>query len=329
MFKNIFKKNKKNKISNEIEKNEDFINKEYKSETIEDEKDYFEDLMNFIDNEENQEKEKKLIEEEIFPIEKKEKAYNYPNTQNSYFKNSYNDLFHDNLLIYGQENYFANQSIFRVIRENIRNGTGLIWFVNEHEFLNVSEMIKSDSEFFGYKDRVFTAFEIKEDFLEKALLLSHVYIVLQETKCYDDLSELKLDNYKLDFFKIEKTKSDFLPIILSSNIITENKTEKQIKELNKYNISFFIYADSIYNQGAIESYIHTIINHYLVLTDKIYQYEHIENSYIDDELNIHNETRITLVYDKELDKKIKEETKKMKPMESFFINKENIKYIKF
>ena len=195
MFKNIFKKNRNiqiDKILKEAKKSEkEFKNKENSNKI---EEDLFEDLEKSVDledlecileeetveekikkqneinesiiNEERKKEEEEKKEEELLKFTKKEKAYEYPNTQNSYFKNSSNDLFHDNVLIYGKEDYFANQSIFRVIKENLRNGTGLIWFVNESEFLNVSEMIKSDSEFFEYKDRVFTAFEIKESFLE-------------------------------------------------------------------------------------------------------------------------------------------------------------------
>lgn len=342
MFKNIFKKNREiqiDKILKEAKKSEkEFKNKENSNKIEENFFDNLEESVNLEDLEfmleedvnektikQNEEKKK----EEIFEFQKKEKAYDYPNTQNSYFKNSSNDLFHDNVLIYGEENYFSNQSIFRVIRENIRKGTGLIWFVNENEFLNVSEMIKSDSELFEYKDRVFTAFEVKEDFLENALLLSHIYIILKENTFEDDLRRLELYKDNLEFLKIKERDSDFLPIILSSNIIVEDNTQKQIKELNKYNISFLIYVKSLYNERAIKRYIGNVFNHFLILTKEIQRYKYIETSYIDDELDIHNEARITLVYDKELNEKIEKETKKMKPAESFFINKENIKYIKF
>ncbi len=353
MFKNIFKKNREiqiDKILKEAKKSEkEFKNKENSNKIEENFFDNLEESVNLEDlecileetveekiknqneinesiiNEIKNEEEK----EEIFEFQKKEKAYDYPNTQNSYLKNSGNDLFHDNVLIYGKENYFANQSIFRVIRENIRKGTGLIWFVNENEFLNVSEMIKSDSELFEYKDRVFTAFEIKEDFLENALLLSHIYIVLKENTFEDDLRRLELYKDNLEFLKIKERGSDFLPIVLSSNITVEDKIEEQIKELNKYNISFLIYAKSLYNDRTFKRYMNNIFNHFLILTKEIQRYKYIETSYIDDELDIHNEARITLVYDKKLNEKIEEETKKMKPAESFFINKENIKYIKF
>lgn len=354
MFKNIFKKDReisKNKIlieTNEEEKelkNNENYNEENKvlSEDFEDEDSFLDDIFFEEEKEEIDEKTrkqneinesiineiKKKEEEDLFKFTKKEKAYEYSNTQNSYFKNSNNDLFHDNVLIYGQENYFANQSIFRVIRENLRNGTGLIWFVNESEFLNVSEMIKSDSELFEYKDRVFTAFEIKEDFLENALLLSHIYIILKEDTFEDDLRKLELYKDNLDFLKIKERDSDFLPVVLSSNITVEDKIQEQIKELNKYNISFLIYVKSLYNDRTIKRYIGDVFNHFLILTKEIQRYKYIETSYIDDELDIHNEARITLVYDKKLNKKIEEETKKMKPAESFFINKENIKYINF
>lgn len=342
MFKNIFKKNREiqiDKILKEAKKSEkEFKNKENSNKIEENFFDNLEESVNLEDLEfmleedvnektikQNEEKKK----EEIFEFQKKEKAYDYPNTQNSYFKNSSNDLFHDNVLIYGEENYFSNQSIFRVIRENIRKGTGLIWFVNENEFLNVSEMIKSDSELFEYKDRVFTAFEVKEDFLENALLLSHIYIILKENTFEDDLRRLELYKDNLEFLKIKERDSDFLPIILSSNIIVEDNTQKQIKELNKYNISFLIYVKSLYNERAIKRYIGNVFNHFLILTKEIQRYKYIETNYINDELDIHNEARITLVYDKELNEKIEKETKKMKPAESFFINKENIKYIKF
>ena len=335
MFKNIFKKNRNiqiDKILKEAKKSEkEFKNKENSNKI---EEDLFEDLEKSVDledlecileeetveekikkqneinesiiNEERKKEEEEKKEEELLKFTKKEKAYEYPNTQNSYFKNSSNDLFHDNVLIYGKEDYFANQSIFRVIKENLRNGTGLIWFVNESEFLNVSEMIKSDSEFFEYKDRVFTAFEIKESFLENALLLSHIYIILKENTFEDDLRRLELYKDNLDFLKIKERDSDFLPIILSSNIIVEDKIQEQIKELNKYNISFLIYVKSLYNDRTIKRYIGNVFNHFLILTKEIQRYKYIETSYIDDELDIHNEARITLVYDKKLNEKIEE-----------------------
>lgn len=343
MFKNIFKKNKKvteNKILIEEENNKkQSLEKEDCNKNIENEEDVLSDIFYETDMvgeiKEQNEKNNSILEVEreleLKKIKlKKEKAYDYPNTKNSYFENSYtNDLQHDNLLIYGKENYFANQSIFRIIRENLRKGTGLIWFVSQKEFLNVSEMIKSDSEFFGYKNRVFTAFEIKEDFLEKALLLSHVYIVVKEKTFENDLNALNLNKTKLDFLNIKKQDSDFLPIILSSNIKIEDGAEEQIKELNKYNINFLIYIESLHNERAIDRYINGVFNNFLILTKELQLYKHIEDSYIDELFNIENEARVTLVYDKELNKKIEEEAKKMKPMESFFINNNTIKYIKF
>lgn len=296
MFKNIFNKNKEKKGL--IEK-DDIISEIFNDHSMERKiKEQNEKNNLILENE---------LEDEYREV-KKEKAYDYPNTNNSYFKSPYNDLSHDNLLIYGEENYFANQSIFKVIRENLRNGTGLIWFVTQKEFLNVLEMVKSDSTFFGYKNRIFTAFEVEEDFLEKALLFSHIYIVLKERTFEDDLTELKLSNDKLDSLKIKRKDSDFLPIVISSNITMEDISEKQIKSLNKYNINFLIYIKCLYNERAIDRYNNGIFNNFLILN---------------------KELRFVTLYDKELNKKIEEEIKKMKPMESFFINKNNIKYITF
>jgi hypothetical protein len=215
-------------------------------------------------------------------------------TNNEYF----NDYDH-NVLIYGKENYFSNQSIFKLIRENFRIGLGGLWFVSENEFLNVSAMIKNDAEYYNYKERVFTAFEVEDDFLSNAINLSHIYIIISD----NPNKYLENNNVKEDV-----NFADFMPIIISSKIFRSLLSSSIIKKYNKNKIQFFIYADYIYNED-LENLEGVEFNNFLFLSKNINK----------------NKT----ILDEKQEELILEEIKKMKPLESFFINSNGIKKLQF
>ena len=265
----------------------------------------FENFIKYLDIEDNKSKEKQETKNINIEIEKKEEKYI------------------ENIIIYGNENYLYNQTVFKILRDRFRDGTGGLWIANSEQFINVMGLITNDSEYFNYSERVFSVFKIEEEYIENIINKGYIYIVLVRNTLESDYTDF-FDEYKIDkLLKIEnKDKENFIPVIVSEDVKEERKITENIEEFYENNICLFLSASDLNNHKNESK--QEFFGSYLILTNKIEKYKYKDYSSFLLTGNVNTDNR--LLKDDELEKKVIVEIEKMNPMDSFLININKIEH---
>lgn len=343
IFKNVFNKKKSNikqnieeydfVKENDIEEELESIKKEklekednyncehsFKDFSLEEEEEYkannpnVEDFLKCFDLENDTEKKETEKDSnfenllDIFNLEEDECKEEDPNK------------YKENVLIFGKEDYFANQSIFEILKERFRKGTGGLWITNLKEYTNVIALIQNDAKYFEYEERVFPIFEIEDEFIDNIINKGHIYIILKKEE-YDEEYTNIITEYKLERMIESNIEDHYIPIIISQEIREAEKILDTMKKHYEKKICFFMYYETlmyIRNEYEAQNY----FNSYLILTNNIHKY-----LFKDYSVYSVNNSEI-LLKNKDLNKKVMSEIKKVKPMESLFINEEEFRNIK-